>query len=116
MKPEIKQLWCQALRSGEFKPTKGNLKDKNGFDPLGVLCVLYQLETGMKALFKYTTQLPEEVQMWAGLNTPFPKLYDSINDIFQSIAVFNDGFRWMNGDKFLPLTFEEISVLIEQGL
>ncbi len=38
--------WIKALRSGEFKQTKGTLNDENGYCCLGVACSVYEKETG----------------------------------------------------------------------
>ena len=40
MKPEIKKQWVQALRSGEYKQGRGQLKQGATFCCLGVLCDL----------------------------------------------------------------------------
>ena len=37
MKPAIKKLWLDALRSGEYEQCKGKLHDGEGFCCLGVL-------------------------------------------------------------------------------
>jgi hypothetical protein len=36
-----------ALRSGEYKQTKEMLQDKNGYCCLGVMCAVFEKETGM---------------------------------------------------------------------
>lgn len=38
MDAELKAKWIAALRSGEFKQTRGYLKDDAGYCCLGVLC------------------------------------------------------------------------------
>jgi hypothetical protein len=38
MKKEIAERWVKALRSGEYKQGKEQLKSKDGFCCLGVLC------------------------------------------------------------------------------
>jgi hypothetical protein len=37
LKPEIKELWCAALESGEYPQSKGSLCSVEGFCCLGVL-------------------------------------------------------------------------------
>lgn len=37
LKPEVKQAWLEALRSGEYCQTKGQLVDEHGYCCLGVL-------------------------------------------------------------------------------
>ena len=47
LKPEVKQMWTTALRSGEFKQTRATLRDGNGgMCCLGVLCELHRRATG----------------------------------------------------------------------
>ena len=93
MKPAIKKLWVEALRSGKYKQGKSALKvkTKKGFKYccLGVLCELYQ-ETHKKKLpegennafdiegaFRFdreTTFPPHKVVRWAGLSDRDPWL------------------------------------------
>lgn len=46
MNIRIKELWIKALRSGEFRQTKHDLKTDDGYCCLGVLCELYRIENG----------------------------------------------------------------------
>jgi hypothetical protein len=47
MKPEIKAMWLDALRSGEYQQGQGVLRSENNeYCCLGVLCDLYQKQTG----------------------------------------------------------------------
>ena len=52
MNKRVKQLWLEALRSGEYDQTVGRLQRTDadghpeGFCCLGVLCDLYRKETG----------------------------------------------------------------------
>jgi hypothetical protein len=41
---EIKAKWVAALRSGEYKQIKGNLKTSSGYCCLGVLCEIDDIE------------------------------------------------------------------------
>jgi hypothetical protein len=41
------KLVLKALRSGEYKQTKGTLEDNNGHCCLGVMCDVYQKDTGI---------------------------------------------------------------------
>lgn len=83
MNKEIKDKWVAALRSGEYKQTKGKLRDDSGFCCLGVLCDLVRKE-GMEApsvegwqtdwedFFKAADKeevLPDGVREWAGMRT-----------------------------------------------
>lgn len=48
MKPEIRDLWVNALLSGEYRRNRHRLKDPDGsYCPLGVLCELYRQQTGV---------------------------------------------------------------------
>jgi hypothetical protein len=49
MKPDIKQKWVNDLKSGEYKKGKGYLHKEDTYCCLGVLCDLYQKETGQGA-------------------------------------------------------------------
>ena len=46
MKPEIKQKWTEALRSGKYAQGKHQLYDGANYCCLGVLCELYLEGTG----------------------------------------------------------------------
>lgn len=47
MKQEIKEKWVAALRSGEYAQGRNKLKNNNdSYCCLGVLCDVYQKETG----------------------------------------------------------------------
>jgi hypothetical protein len=68
--------WVAALRSGEFKQTKGRLRDTKGFCCLGVACEVYRRETGNgewddDGLFQGTGEvLPRNVLRWLSLSRP----------------------------------------------
>jgi hypothetical protein len=42
MDAQLKAKWVEALRSGEYKQTKGTLRDGDSFCCLGVLCDITQ--------------------------------------------------------------------------
>ena len=42
LKPEFKEAWLAALRSGEYQQTRGQLRRDNAFCCLGVACDLAQ--------------------------------------------------------------------------
>jgi len=84
MKPEIKKLWLKALRSGKYLRVSGALKRKRGdgkmgYCCLGVLCDIYQKETGKGIWtgeeggdYRFLGKvgpLPHEVKDWAGLDS-----------------------------------------------
>ena len=90
MNPEIKELWCQALESGEYKQGSGYLKQfvvcpgpYEGIRHccLGVLCDLAVKQgvriyvEDMSGVIKFDRQLsalPASVMAWAGLDSADP--------------------------------------------
>lgn len=115
MKPEIKQKWVQALRSGKYVKGIERLKKVNGQTQhccLGVLCELYAQENNNTPWIKEDSKqiflgksdwLPAPVQEWAGLYTEDPKTLSAPH----GISVINDKKE---------TTFEEIAKIIEAEL
>ena len=124
MKSEIKKLWVEALRSGEYQQCKGVLHDSNGYCCLGVLTELYRKTTGDGEwvnskdniapffLFKNLTptgrfdkiHLPFCIQKWAGLDYPNPEV--KIRGRYTTLASENDS----------GVDFEKIATIIEEQL
>jgi len=106
MQPDVKKLWVEALRSGEYKQARGHLKlvddqSNEQFCVLGILCDLHRkhvtsiewdyytypyLEddstwkvksTGI--YFSSDCSLPLAVQEWAGLKDSIPCVSPSLN-------------------------------------
>jgi hypothetical protein len=104
MKHEVKQKWCAALRSGEYRQGKGRLKRKERgveeFCCLGVLCDIYSKETGTPWLGQHMHQswlYPHyKVREWA--------VVEEIK--CDSLACMNDAGK----------SFEEIADYIETSL
>lgn len=113
MKAEIKKLWVEALRSGEYKQTTGQLRDNNSFCCLGVLCNLHALAhpdiaTKQKYRCKYMGNsyiLPNAAKVWAGLKLLYGDEV-TIGDHTTDLADHNDNGR----------TFEQIAKAIEEQL
>lgn len=117
---KVKQLWIDALRSKKYQQNFGVLKSKNGYCCLGVLCDLYNIETGQGEwekdtplnFIKFSTfnegdntkYLPEDVVQWAGLNNYNPTVI--LDNISKTLASLND-----EGS-----SFEEIAKVIEEYL
>lgn len=68
--------WIAALRSGEFRQGRGQLRRDNSYCCLGVACELYRRENGGEwrhlgngrfSFFDVAGLLPNEVQCWLGL-------------------------------------------------
>jgi hypothetical protein len=85
MNPEIRDLWADALVSGEYERQRHRLKGPTGaYCPLGVLCDLYRQKTGQGAWGKKPSLKqalpfiigdrsfycfpPPEVLAWAGIS------------------------------------------------
>lgn len=117
MKPEIKKLWVEALRSRKYKQTTNALRDGVGYCCLGVLCDLHQKATGTgtwvvnedgEQEYKGRPRekleggaLPESVRKWAGVTACDPGLGD------RSASVWNDDER---------AKFGQIAKLIDKHL
>lgn len=116
MDNRIKNLWLEALRSGEYKQTNGTLHRLKHFDSiperhccLGVLCDLAVkdgLPVEVKARIEYveyddeSCTLPSRVIKWAGL---------TYNDLFignKRLSEYNDE----------GASFDQIADLIEKHL
>lgn len=75
MDQNVKKLWVDALRSGEYKQGMYALRKGNDFCCLGVLCDISDkfkwVQAGINSTyFKYGNEmssLPEEVANWASL-------------------------------------------------
>lgn len=84
MRKEIKEKWLEALRSGKYEKTKGNLcevdtfTDKKSYCCLGVLCDLHRKITkkgdhtwtpmvGSQHYMGHSGFLPMKVMKWAGI-------------------------------------------------
>ena len=118
MVKEVKEKWINALRSGEYEQGKGKLRKDNNYCCLGVLCDIYNKETGDgewvlkyklgdNNVFNFNTNresvddvLSYNIANWAGLVNNNP------NIITKAIAGINDD----------GATFEEIANLIETHL
>ena len=112
MKEEVKNLWIEALRSGEYSQTQSTLSDEDGFCCLGVLCEVaikngVQIEvkegdpeTGSSRSYDGEQELlPKSVRNWAEMegNTgdlperstclSLVEMNDDCNKSFKQIAV-----------------------------
>lgn len=90
MRPEIKELWVEALKSGRYSQARNTLRRGDSFCCLGVLCDLYlnhSKDTNSEWNFHYSLDayfverdsekkdgefLPECVQEWAGIDVSNP--------------------------------------------
>jgi len=118
MDVEIKKLWLEALRSGEYKQAQGLLTDGEGFCCLGVLCDIHSKVTGdgdwhdyvdspttyIAGLYESSDVLPAEVAEWAGLGITSPHVRHGANSV--AIAELND----------LGYEFSKLADIIEDQL
>jgi hypothetical protein len=111
MKEDIKDIWLQALRSGDYKQGSGALKKGDSFCCLGVLCDLHSKITGMGQFnnFEYVTEnhtstqfLNKDVKEWSGMKSECGHLY-SIGFDTPALATLNDA----------GIAFEQIADHIE---
>lgn len=116
MNPEIKAKWVAALRSGEYKQGRGQLRIGDRFCCLGVLCDLHgranRSEWRGNEYDGCEFALSETVQEWAGLKCENPKVGDF------ALACYNDG-RVGHGPVYpdVPKSdFKKIATLIERHL
>lgn len=123
---EVKQKWVAALRSGEYKQARKQLRsdDSSGYCCLGVLCELFRLETGrgqwglnFSGQMSFGDEICREagiptaaVRNWAGLTDANPDVVLSLFDInigtYDSLAGGNDA----------GLSFLDIADVIEAQL
>lgn len=111
MNKRVKKKWIEALRSGEYFQTRGQLlhreivngKPKDSFCCLGVLCNIHSEETGTKwtgvksanpTLIKYQTSyynLPDDVRKWA--NLPYDDLKACAEDALTTLNDDGNSFK-----------------------
>lgn len=119
MNAEVKKLWVEALRSGDYLQGRLSLRnEKNEYCCMGVLCDIYlqehpkvpgSPETNWEykdEIDKYQIDgegnyLPEEVMKWAGLESKDPQCRET------HLSYMNDMRKY---------TFKQIADQIEIGL
>lgn len=108
MNQEVKKLWIEALRSGEYKQATGQLRCDDGFCCLGVLSDLYKKDHsdcdwggGSYSYFviyreigatSSSTNLVDEVVRWAELDSADPQYEcgETLSDLNDMGASFNE--------------------------
>lgn len=103
-----RKTWVEALRSGNYKQTKGYLHDDVGYCCLGVACDISGLggweqkeDNDWYYYMDKADTLPEEVIDWLGLNTSIGRL---VFHVYPDLAKANDR----------GTTFEQIANIIER--
>lgn len=113
MKPEIKKLWVDALRSGQYKQGRERLQQHGLFCCLGVLCDL-AVKNGADVVVDRTVNgeilydataiyLPQSVSSWAGIADHSGE-FQAEDGTTKWLSVLND-----NG-----VPFPEIAATIEE--
>jgi hypothetical protein len=137
MNADIKKLWVDALRSGEYKQGLGCLKKMSAANQyeyccLGVLCDLHQKHThggtwkdrvSIDTISFYIPNghgeekneafLPPPVMDWAGLSRGNPEVPYAGAQQTILLSALNDG---SSAASFRKLTFEQIADLIDETL
>lgn len=120
MNEDVKKIWVDALRSGEYEQGTKALHRVNGeqhsFCCLGVLCdiaekagIVNSTLNSDSDLYAYNgieAVLPVVVQEWAGINAN-PRVENADGSISSAVAVWNDVRR---------ASFVEIADMIESSL
>lgn len=140
MKSEIKELWVNALRSGDYPQASGWLRTDEGYCCLGVLC-----ELGVKAgvipeakqdklnpkIYRYKVEegegdynqgerdtdghalfLPKAIQEWAGIDAESPTVPTDEGDDKES---YPDGLELAEAND-AGESFDQIAARIERHL
>lgn len=116
MNKNIKKLWVEALRSGDYEQAKFDLRKKDklngqivGYCCLGVLTDIYCNKKGsdFDRVAKKRSYLPVSVSKWAGFGGN-----DNPSVAGNSLAALNDGAHGSGKQK----SFVEIADLIEAHL
>lgn len=113
MNPEVKKLWVDVLRSGNYKQSKLHLRDNDGYCCLGVLCELAVQHKIIPSANRWDSvyaydgdiyALPDSVTFWAGLPNSDPRVV--ICGTSEILSAHND----------FGITFEQIADAIEGQL
>ena len=106
MKSDIAKGWARALRGGEYEQGKSQLRNKDEFCCLGVLCDLFSQETGEKwendGCMACSFALPDEVRTWA--------------EIHSSRGVFGNGQHCLSSMNDRGDSFADIADTIEANV
>lgn len=113
MNPEVKNLWIEALRSGEYRQGVGALRNKHDeFCCLGVLCNLHAQahpevaaqENNPGMYMNCYGKLPHAVATWSGVDE-WGTIHKLDDDDIELVALNDDG-----------ASFDDIADIIEEHL
>lgn len=123
MNPDVKAKWLDALRSGDYKQARDDLRvgegDGASFCCLGVLADLYRKEVGgtwvegeisdtfrdVKGGYAHGSYLTEDIRRWAGAPVDEHRTFTGLPTWRNSLAELNDSSDF---------GFPEIANLIEE--
>jgi len=122
MHQHIKQLWVDALRSGEYQQGKDFLRREGNYCCLGVLCDLYDRNQNgpgwnetAEAYMDFDAALPRGVAEWAGVTTG-DEVFVRGGEEFD-VVITRDGCRcYLSSLNDSGSSFSEIADLIERQL
>jgi len=91
MHPEIKQMWVDALRSGDFKQGQGQLLENHYYCCLGVLCeitrqTIYPRDTELTSSMLKTCKISNKEQQKLICQNDGTGLYYDNSQSFSQIA------------------------------
>lgn len=125
MNPEVKAKWVDALRSGKYEQSSGQLRSEDGFCCLGVLCDIYGKEKKKKSFDEYgcfllggaehlavgiNQFLPAKVSKWAGIDKSRLHYHDKLEH--QVVTSKSEALDDLNDTR--KYTFEQIADVIEK--
>ena len=131
MNQEVKKIWVDALRSGEYEQCKKKLYNGSAYCCLGVLCDLYAKSKGKKKAFEIyynmygfsfgeeeegknvSNLLPRIVMEWAGLE-PFAITPDYNETDIRSGQAHNA--TWISGLNDKGKSFKQIADIIDKRM
>jgi hypothetical protein len=123
MNTEIKSLWVEALRSGEYRQAQGKLRKDEGYCCLGVLCEIAVIKGIISSERTYRYHDPEFVwsygkdKDWYSLPVEVKDWADVRDDLIpDEDCDLVDAIDHLIGLNDTGSTFSEIADLIEEHL
>ena len=124
MKQAIAEQWIEALRSGKYKQTDGQLRSSEGFCCLGVLCNLHAQahpkiaakETDPNTYLGEDSGLPSEVMQWAGIKSALGEVdgADYDND-WRPVKIHGDDYESLADANDCGVSFKRIATWVEKN-
>lgn len=108
LKPDINRMWVAALREGEYPQTTGGLRDKDGFDVLGVLCDLHSRHGGAEWSEQANPNDPDSYMVYLRQSASLP--FAVIEWAFEDFDPNSTNTKWT-----LTCSEEKISMMNDTG-